>query len=96
MCNATEEELQMNYTPVRWIFTWTNSLLMSLIPGDILLAMDDTIIVILYSEIVRSYNLRMIDLNLQINRSSLLCNFSFDDLQQALALFLSKVRQHQN
>ena len=95
MCNTTEEELQVNYVPVRWRFTWTNSLLMSLIPGDILLAMDDTIIVILYSEIVWSYNLRMIDLNLQINRSSLFCNFSLDDLQQAIALFLSKVRQCQ-
>ena len=30
MCNATEEELQVHYTPVRWAFMWTNSLLMSL------------------------------------------------------------------
>ena len=90
-CNATKEELQVHYSPVRWVFMWTNSLLMSLIPGDILLAMDDVIMTMLYSDLVRRYYLRNIDLNLKINRSSLLCNFSLDDLQQALALFLSKV-----
>ena len=94
--NMIEEELPMNHTPVRWKFMWTNSLLMSLIPGDILLAMDSIVLVVLYSEIVKSYHLRMINLNLQINRSYLLCNFTLDDLQQALALFLSKVRQNQH
>lgn len=91
VCNTTEKELQETVT---WKFTWTNSLLMSLIPGDILLAMDDTIITSLYSEIVQSFDLRIVNLNLQINRSFLLYNFSLGDLQQASAFFLSMVRPY--
>ena len=83
-CNTTKDI-------IHFAFMWTNSLLMSLIPGDILLAMDNTITTILYSVIVGSSSIRWLNLTLCLNRSSPLSQTAVDDLEQAMALFLSQV-----
>ena len=69
-------------------FQWTNSLVLNLIPGDILLAMDTTLATILYSEIVESTEYRRVCMELFINGSS---SLSVDNLESAFVLFLSKV-----
>ena len=43
-----------NHT-IQFGFMWTNSLLMNLIPEDLLLAMDNTVTVILYSDTAVSW-----------------------------------------
>ena len=91
--NTNEEE--QNSTAC-WTFQWTNSLLMNLIPGDILLAMDPTYTNMLYSNIIESYDNRRLFLNLHINRDSLGDNSLFEVYEQALALFLCDVSHSHN
>ena len=78
-----------------WDFQWTNSLLISLIPGDLLLAMDSTLTIALYSEIIKSSNNRLVRLFLQFDNSSQFCQSSADDLEQAVAFSLSMVSGNQ-
>ena len=91
--NTNEEE--QNSTAC-WTFQWTNSLLMNLIPGDILLAMDPTYTNMLYSNIIESYDNRRLFLNLNLNEDSLGENNSFEVYEQALALFLCHVSHSHN
>ena len=91
--NTNEEE--QNST-ARWNFQWTNSLLMNLIPGDILLAMDPTFTNILYSGIVESVKNRRLFLNLNLNGDPLGDTNSFEIYEQALALFLCHVSYSHN
>ena len=91
--NTNEEE--QNSTTC-WGFKWTNSLLMNLIPGDILLAMDPTYTNMLYSNIIESYKNRRLFLNLNLNGDSLGDNSSFEVYEQALALFLCHVSYSHN
>ena len=89
-CNVTgkgQQSTSMQY----WNFQWTNSLLLNLIWGDLLLAMDPSITAFLYSSIVRSHNNRQVKLNLHLNTSALPCNHVLDELKQAIALFLCTV-----
>ena len=76
-----------------WSFLWTNSLLLNLIPGDILLAMDPCSTVILYSDIVGSRRPRglKMQLSLHVNESLPLIKHSLDDYEQAFALYLCLV-----
>ena len=83
-CNKNNHTIQFS-------FMWTNSLLMSLTLGDLLLAMDNTVTVILYSDIVGSFGNRWMDIALCLNRSVPPSQSATDDLQQAMALFLSQV-----
>ena len=69
-----------------WTFHWTNSLLLNLIPGDLLLAMDPVQSVILYSNIVQHPYRRTASLKVDFNQS-----LSVADIEQALVLFLSMV-----
>lgn len=85
---------QQNSSTVHWSFQWTNSLLLNLIPGDVLLAMDPVIAALLYSGIVQSHYNRLVLLNLHLNTSDSAlpaCNCTFDELKQAIALYLSIV-----
>ena len=91
--NTNEEE--QNSTTC-WRFQWTNSLLINLIPGDILLAMDPTFTDILYSNIIESYANRRLFLDLNLNGESLRDNNSFEIYEQALALFLCHVSYSHN
>lgn len=89
-CNVTgkgQQSTSMQY----WTFQWTNSLLLNLIWGDLLLAMDPSITAFLYSSIVQSHNNRQVKLNLHLNTSALPCNHVLDELKQAIALFLCTV-----
>ena len=70
-----------------WGFQWTNSLLLNLIPGDILLAMDPMLSNALYSDICYHTLYRTLWINLHLNLSS----NALDDYEQAFALFLSMV-----
>ena len=74
-CNAIgvsgSNEVTTNCTAC-WNFQWTNSLLLNLVPGDILLAMDPTITTFLYSEILQSSHHRRLHLDLHLNDSILL------------------------
>ena len=88
--SATTGE-EMAYNSTCWSFQWTNSLLMNIIPGDVLLAIDSTFANLFYSRIVGSYNNRYLELNLDINTTSIYDNHSLDDYEQALALFLIAV-----
>ena len=88
--NTNEEE--QNSTTC-WRFQWTNSLLMNLIPGDILLAMDPTFTIVIYSALVDSYFNRRLHLDILLNGESLRNNDSLDVYEQALALFLCSVSQ---
>lgn len=76
-----------------WRFQWTNSLLLNLIPGDILLAMDPLLTMTTYSGIVTSlYNRRLkLHLLLNITSSSDICHKSVNEVEQSVALFLSSV-----
>ena len=74
-----------------WNFQWTNSLLLNLIPGDILLAMDPIITAFLYSEILQSSHHRRLHLDLHLNDSILLQNYSLDDYEQVFALFITSM-----
>ena len=76
-----------------WRFQWTNSLLLNLIPGDILLAMDPLFTMTTYSGIVTSlYNRRLkLHLLLNITSSSDICHKSVNEVEQSVALFLSSV-----
>ena len=89
-CNVTGKEQQRSYT-AHWNFQWTNSLLLNLICGDILLAMDPNVMAFLYSNIVQSHHTRQVRLDLHLNRSLLPCNHTLDELHQAFAFFLSTV-----
>ena len=94
VCNTTSikksERLTTNTTC--WEFRWTNSVLLNHIPGDILLAMDASTTTIIYSGILGSNSNRRLHMDLNIFASPLFCKISADDFEQALALFLSKVR----
>ena len=90
-CNAigvSGKEVQLRNCTACWNFQWTNSLLLNIIPGDVLLAMDPTITAILYSDIVQSSHNRRLHLDLHLNNSALLQKYS---LEQAFALFLTLV-----
>ena len=87
MCSMTGKE-QQSSSLVYWEFQWTNSLLLNLIWGDLLLAMDPSITAFLYSSIVRSHFNRQAKLSLHLNTSALSCNYTLDELKQAIALFL--------
>ena len=71
-----------------WFFLWTNSLLLNLIPGDILLAMDPCFTAILYSDIVGSYRPRGLTIRLSLHLNG---SHSLEDYEQAFALFLCLV-----
>lgn len=71
-----------------WHFQWTNSLLLNLIPGDLLLAMDTVVAPALYSDIIESPHLRQVWLDFNLNRSSLP---NMEIFEQAVVLFLSRV-----
>ena len=90
MCSMTGKE-QQSSSLVYWEFQWTNSLLLNLIWGDLLLAMDPSITAFLYSSIVRSHFNRQAKLSLHLNTSALPCNYTLDELKQAIALFLCTV-----
>ena len=91
-CNAIgDRNKMMRNCTACWNFRWTNSLLLNLIPGDILLAMDPIITDVLYSEILQSYHYRRLHLDLHLNDSILLQNYSLDDYEQAFALFITSV-----
>ena len=87
--NTIKENLLKNFTC--WNFQWTNSLLLNLIPADILIAMDPLFTCMLYSGIVESYKNRWIRFNLHLKREVLHSDFSQEDFEQALALFLASV-----
>ena len=89
-CNVTGKG-QQSSSSVYWSFQWTNSLLLSLISADVLLAMSPTITTSLYSSIVQSHLYRLVELHLYLNASALPCNYTLDELKQATALFLSQV-----
>ena len=76
-----------------WRFQWTNSLLLNLIPGDILLAMDPLLTMTTYSGIVTSLYNRGLKLHLLLNitSSSDICHKSVNEVEQSVALFLSSV-----
>ena len=75
-----------------WNLRWTNSLLLNLIPGDILLAMEPVITAFLYSDIVQSSHHRRLHLDLHLNDSILpQQKYSMDDYEQAFALFITQV-----
>ena len=71
-----------------WSFLWTNSLLLNLIPGDILLAMDPCFTAILYSDIVGSYRPRGLIMRLSLHLNG---SHSLEDYEQAFALFVCLV-----
>ena len=75
----------------KWEFLWTNSLLMNIIPADILLAMDTTMSLIVYSEIIKSSHYRRVTLYIDLNELSLSCPPSLDDIEQAFVLLLGTV-----
>ena len=86
-CSLTENDEVTNCT-LLWSFHWTNSLLMNIIPGDILLAMDSTFTTIMYSAIIKSSLFRWVTLNVHLSSLSI---HSLDDIEQAFVLFLSTV-----
>ena len=90
-CNAIGAKDAMWNCTACWNFQWTNSLLLNLIPGDILLAMDPTITAVLYSDILQSLHHRRLHLDLHLNDSTLLQRYSLDDYKQVFALFLTSV-----
>lgn len=90
-CNAKTWSTAEIKNATFWTFQWTSSLLMNHVPGDILMAMDNIITAMVYSEIVGSYRNRWLRLSLNINQSSLPCNLLTEDFEQALALFLNRV-----
>ena len=71
-------------------FRWTNSYLLNLIPGELLLAIDPIVFMLTYSEIVRSTHrrARLIHLTALVNSS---CVPLYDEFLSASALFLSWV-----
>ena len=71
-----------------WSFLWTNSLLLNLIPGDILMAMDPSLTAIFYSGIVGSYMHRGLTMRLSLHLNG---SHSLDDYEQGFALFLCLV-----
>ena len=80
-----------------WNLRWTNSLLLNLIPGDILLAMEPVITAFLYSDIVHSSHHRRLHLDLHLNDSILpQQKYSMDDYEQAFALFITQVSKLNN
>ena len=76
-----------------WKFHWTNSLLMNLIPGDMLLAMDPLMTSLIYSDIVRSLHTRRLRLILTVNitSSSAICHEPVNVVEQSFALYLTSV-----
>ena len=94
-CNVSGkigEKLVEKSTEIWW-FQWTNSLLLNLIPSDILLAMDPLLSTTTYSGIVTSlYNRRLkLHLSLNITGSSDICHKSVNEVEQSVALLLSSV-----
>ena len=89
--NTTTEELPRNST-FCWSFQWTNTLLLNLIPGDILIAMDTVFTNLLYSNILQSFNNRWLGLHLHLKRELVHSDYSQEDYEQALLFFLSAVR----
>ena len=87
--NITETDHNRNCTGL-WQFLWTNSLLLSIIPADILLAMD-TASIMVYSEIIKSSRYRLVTLHVHINEHAFSCTPSLDDIEQAFVLLLSTV-----
>ena len=97
-CNITGkfgEKLVEKPTPASdcWKFHWTNSLLMNLIPGDMLLAMDPILTSLIYSDIVRSLHTRGLTLILTVNITSspTICHEPVDVVEQSFALYLTSV-----
>ena len=94
-CNSTgtldSEERIKQHSEACWIFQWTNSLLLNLIPVDTLLAMDTILTGTIYSDIVESRRNRELRLSLQLNGSLLPCHPTLDHLEQTLALYFSSV-----
>lgn len=86
----TDRNIDRNCTG-SWEFLWTNSLLLNIIPADILLAMDTTMSIIIYSEIIKSSSYRRVTLHVHLNEYALLCTPSLDDIEQAFVLLLSTV-----
>ena len=95
-CNNTGtfgEELARR-SQICWTFQWTNCLLLNLIPGDILMAMDTILTSTVYSEIVHSSRYRTLVLTIPVHLkefSQILCQASVDEVEQTFALFLSSV-----
>ena len=77
-----------NHSTSCWPFQWTNSLLMNIIPGDILLAMDSVYAGIIYASVVESSHYRWLQMHLQLNAAG---NLSLEDYRQATALFFTSV-----
>ena len=86
----TDRNMERNCTEL-WKFLWTNSLLLNVIPGDVLLAMDTTVSLVVYSEIIQSSHYRMVTLHVHLNELALSCAPSLDDMEQAFVLLLSTV-----
>ena len=78
-----------------WKFLWTNSLLLNIIPADILLAMD-TMSIMVYSEIIKSSRYRLVTLYVHLNEHAFSCTPSLDDIEQAFVLLLSTVSFNNN
>ena len=95
-CNITGkfgEMLVKEHEPVCWKFHWTNSLLMNLIPGDMLLSMDPAMTIVSYSAIVNSVHTRRLRLNLAVNitTSPAICHETANVVEQSFALYLTSV-----
>ena len=86
----TDHDVERNCAG-KWNFLWTNSLLMNIIPADILLAMDTTVSLIVYSDIIKSSFNRRVTLHVHLNELSLSCPPSLDDIEQAFVLLLGTV-----
>ena len=72
-----------------WNFQWTNSLLVNMIPGDILLAMDPALARLLYKDIVKPIDKRILSLNLHLKTRE---NYSSEDYEQAFTIYFCTVR----
>ena len=94
--NASNIREEAENSTTCWEFQWTNSLLMNLIPGDILLAMDPIFTAILYSNIVESYDNRRLYLYIHLNGNLLEKYSSLEVYEQALALFFCHVSHKNN
>ena len=92
LIDVTEKDTGKNCTGQgSWDFHWTNSLLLNILPCDILLAMDTTMTTIIYSDIAKSSRYRKVALDIHLNEFPLSCTPSLDDIEQAFILFLSTV-----
>ena len=76
-----------------WSFHWTNSRLLNLISGEILLAMDISTTKYMYTGIVGDASLQL-DLKLNMNTSTLVRLLASDRMERAVANFLSWVSSY--